>query len=153
MALTSKRYLDPSGVLANLVDSVGEKVSYGEEKDLSEINIMIIERLSEAMIYSKRYFQHPQPAKEEEKSTDLTSSLIELEPSSSSPSSQNPPKNTYSSIFNPSKGDIKRLFYGSKAEYYEEKEMSENEEGPVVSDFAGIILNPRSGSLEQALDE
>ena len=42
MALTSKRYLDPSVVLANLVDSVGEKVSYGEEKDLSEINIMII---------------------------------------------------------------------------------------------------------------
>lgn len=46
MSLTSKKYLDPSEVLQNLVDSVGEKLTYGEEKDLSEINIMIIERLS-----------------------------------------------------------------------------------------------------------
>ena len=42
MTLTSKRYLDPTTVLQNLVDSVGEKISYGEEKDLSEINILII---------------------------------------------------------------------------------------------------------------
>ena len=55
MALTSRRYLDPTPVLHNLVDSVGEKVSYGEEKDLSEINILIIERLSEGLTYSKGY--------------------------------------------------------------------------------------------------
>ena len=42
MALTSKKYVDPTFVLQNLVDSVGEKISYGEEKDLSEINILII---------------------------------------------------------------------------------------------------------------
>lgn len=30
MSLTSKKYLDPTTVLQNLVDSVGEKVSYGE---------------------------------------------------------------------------------------------------------------------------
>ena len=42
MYLTSKRYLNPTSVLQNLVDSVGEKISYGEEKDLSEINILII---------------------------------------------------------------------------------------------------------------
>lgn len=35
MSLTSKKYLDPSDVLQNLVDSVGEKLTYGEEKDLS----------------------------------------------------------------------------------------------------------------------
>lgn len=46
MALTSKKYLDPTDVLQNLVDSVGEKLTYGEEKDLSEINIIVIERLS-----------------------------------------------------------------------------------------------------------
>ena len=57
MALTSKRYLDPTSVLQNLVDSVGEKISYGEEKDLSEINILIIERLSEGLTYSKNYYQ------------------------------------------------------------------------------------------------
>jgi ubiquitin carboxyl-terminal hydrolase 25/28 len=56
MALTSKKYMDPSDVLLNLVDSVGEKISYGEEKDLSEINIMIIERLSEGLSYTKKYY-------------------------------------------------------------------------------------------------
>ena len=29
MALTSKKYLDPADVLQNLVDSVGEKLTYG----------------------------------------------------------------------------------------------------------------------------
>jgi ubiquitin carboxyl-terminal hydrolase 25/28 len=57
MFLTSKKYLDPSQVLQNLVDSVGEKISYGEEKDLSEINIMIIERLSEGLTYSQKYYK------------------------------------------------------------------------------------------------
>jgi hypothetical protein len=52
MALTSRKYLDPSEVLRNLVDSVGEKLSYGEEKDLFEINIVIIERLSECLTYT-----------------------------------------------------------------------------------------------------
>ena len=42
MAFTSKKYLDPTSILQHLVDSVGEKISYGEEKDLSEINILII---------------------------------------------------------------------------------------------------------------
>lgn len=60
MALTSKKYLDPSAVLQHLVDSVGEKVSYGEEKDLSEINILIIERLSEGLEHSKHHYQSPQ---------------------------------------------------------------------------------------------
>lgn len=57
MSLTSRKYLDPSEVLQNLVDSVGDKLSYGEEKDLSEINIMIIERLSEGLSYSQKYYE------------------------------------------------------------------------------------------------
>lgn len=61
MALTSKKYLDPTDVLQNLVDSVGEKLTYGEEKDLSEINIMVIERLSEGLTFSKKYFQKEDP--------------------------------------------------------------------------------------------
>lgn len=56
MALTSKKYLDPTEVLQNLVGSVGEKIEYGEEKDLSEINILIIERLSEGLTYSKNHY-------------------------------------------------------------------------------------------------
>lgn len=46
MALSSKKHLDPTEVLKNLVDSVGEKIEYGEEKDLFEINTSIIERLN-----------------------------------------------------------------------------------------------------------
>ena len=46
MKLSSRKYLDPSPVLRNLVDSVGEKIEYGDEKDLHEINMCIVERLS-----------------------------------------------------------------------------------------------------------
>lgn len=35
MILTTKKVLDPSDILRNLVDSLGNKISYGEEKDLS----------------------------------------------------------------------------------------------------------------------
>ncbi len=42
MAVTSRKYLDPSVVLQSLVGPLGEKIAYGEEKDLSEINFMII---------------------------------------------------------------------------------------------------------------
>ena len=34
MKLSSKKYLDPTPILKNLVDSVGEKIEYGDEKDL-----------------------------------------------------------------------------------------------------------------------
>ena len=56
MALSSKKYLDPTKILENLVNSVGEKISYGEQKDLFEINIEIVERLSECLIHTKKYF-------------------------------------------------------------------------------------------------
>ena len=34
MAMSSRQFLDPEPVLKNLVDSLGERISYGEEKDL-----------------------------------------------------------------------------------------------------------------------
>lgn len=107
MSLTSKKYLDPSEVLQNLVDSVGEKLTYGEEKDLSEINIMIIERLSEGLTFSKKFFkkyEEPLPSR---------SSFID----------EGEDKTRFNSIFNPEKGFIKQLFYGTKVEYYEQAEL------------------------------
>jgi ubiquitin C-terminal hydrolase len=103
MALTSKKYVDPSDVLLNLVDSVGEKISYGEEKDLSEINIMIIERLSEGLSFTKKYY-----IEEEVESNGTVADGPELK------------RNAYSSIFNPQTGGVKKLFYGTKVEYYDE---------------------------------
>lgn len=38
MALGSKKYLDPSGVLEAVCDNHGDKVAIGEEKDISEYN-------------------------------------------------------------------------------------------------------------------
>ena len=58
MALTSSKYIDPTSVLKNLVDSVGEKIEYGDEKDLFETNILIIERLNECLLYTKKYFKN-----------------------------------------------------------------------------------------------
>jgi hypothetical protein len=49
--------LDPTDILKNLVDSVGNKLSYGEEKDLFEINMCIIERLSECLEHTKKYYK------------------------------------------------------------------------------------------------
>ena len=43
------------------------------------------------------------------------------------------------------------MFYGTRAQYYDDPKLHKEE--PVVSDFAGLILNPRAGSLDKALDE
>ncbi len=110
MGLTSKRYLDPTSVLQNLVDSVGDKVSYGEEKDLSEINVLIIERLSEGLEHSKNYYQ---PEEKEE--------LLDMDyPNTGSTIIHTESKRPYNSIFNPRQGAIKKMFYGTRVEYYDE---------------------------------
>jgi hypothetical protein len=57
----------------------------------------------------------------------------------------------YNSIFNPQQGAIKKLFYGTRVEYYVEGALKK--EAPILSDFTGLILNPRAGSLYKALDE
>ena len=56
MKLSSKKYIDPLPVLRNLVDSVGEKIEYGDEKDLHETNMSIVERLSECLMFTKKYY-------------------------------------------------------------------------------------------------
>lgn len=56
LKLSSKKHLDPTIILNHLVDSVGEKIEYGDEKDLHEINMCIIERLSDGLLYTKKYF-------------------------------------------------------------------------------------------------
>lgn len=56
MRLSSKKYLDPSPVLSNMVNSVGEKMEYGDEKDLHEINMCIVERLSECLMYTRKFY-------------------------------------------------------------------------------------------------
>jgi uncharacterized UBP type Zn finger protein len=56
LRLSSRRYLDPTPVLKNLVNSVGDHIEYGDEKDLNEINMEVVERLSECLIYTKKYF-------------------------------------------------------------------------------------------------
>jgi len=99
--------MDPSDVLLNLVDSVGEKISYGEEKDLSEINIMIIERLSEGLSYTKKYYNEEEGSQAEKATNSTLMESVEFK------------KNTYSSIFNPKIGGVKKLFYGTKVEYYD----------------------------------
>lgn len=53
MILSTRRCLDPSDILRNLVDSLGNKISYGEEKDLSEISLQFISRLQECVIYTQ----------------------------------------------------------------------------------------------------
>lgn len=56
MKLSSKKYLNPLPVLKNLVDSVGEKIEFGDEKDLHETNMSIVERLSECLMFTKKYY-------------------------------------------------------------------------------------------------
>ena len=44
LKLSSKKYINPEILLKNLVNSMGEKIEYGDEKDLQETHINIIER-------------------------------------------------------------------------------------------------------------
>ena len=42
MALGKNKYLNPSGVLNAVVDDHGDKVTIGEEKDISEYNTTLL---------------------------------------------------------------------------------------------------------------
>ena len=53
LTLSSKKTLNPSEVLKNLVDSFGNKIAFGEEKDLNEMNYHFISRLKECLYYTK----------------------------------------------------------------------------------------------------
>ena len=45
MALGRKKYLDPSGVLESVLDDQGDQVTVGEEKDISEYNSVLLQRI------------------------------------------------------------------------------------------------------------
>lgn len=45
MALGKKKYLDPSGVLESVLDDQGDQVTVGEEKDISEYNLILLQRI------------------------------------------------------------------------------------------------------------
>ena len=61
MAVSNKKYLDPSGVLKAIVDSQGEQMTIGEEKDIREFNDVLLSRIKDA-------FEHKVKQEEERKS-------------------------------------------------------------------------------------
>ena len=44
---TSEKYADPSGVLNRFVDQEGVDVKIGDERDISEVMVMFLERIEE----------------------------------------------------------------------------------------------------------
>ena len=49
MIRSNKKYIDPSLVLNYLVDDLGNPIEIGDEKDIGEFNMMLVERLEEAL--------------------------------------------------------------------------------------------------------
>lgn len=53
MALGKKKYLNPSGVLQAVVDDQGDKLAIGDEKDITEYNVVLLQRIQDAFDYVK----------------------------------------------------------------------------------------------------
>jgi ubiquitin carboxyl-terminal hydrolase 25/28 len=49
MALTNRKYTEPSDVLRALVDDFGQPLLLGEQKDIGEFNLNFLERLEEGV--------------------------------------------------------------------------------------------------------
>ena len=49
MILANRRYVDPTQVLKSLVDDFGNPILVGEQKDIGEFNMNLIERLEEGL--------------------------------------------------------------------------------------------------------
>ena len=49
MALTGKKYTEPSDVLKALVDDFGQPLSLGDQKDIGEFNLNFLERVEEGL--------------------------------------------------------------------------------------------------------
>jgi hypothetical protein len=54
MALGKKKYLNPSKVLDAVVDDQGDKVAIGDEKDINEYNVILLQRIQDAFDYAKQ---------------------------------------------------------------------------------------------------
>ena len=49
LALTNKKYTEPSEVLRALVDDFGEALVLGDQKDIGEFNLNFLERIEEGL--------------------------------------------------------------------------------------------------------
>jgi ubiquitin carboxyl-terminal hydrolase 25/28 len=49
MALSSKKYTEPSEVLRSLVDDFGQPLTLGDQKDIGEFNLNFLERIEEGL--------------------------------------------------------------------------------------------------------
>jgi hypothetical protein len=64
MALTEKKYTEPSRVLAALIDDFGQPVVLGDQKDIGEFSLNFLERIEEGL------GERPANAKERQKGED-----------------------------------------------------------------------------------
>ena len=49
MLLTNRKYVNPSSVLKGLVDDFGNPILLGQQKDIAEINLNLLERIEEGL--------------------------------------------------------------------------------------------------------
>jgi len=49
MLYTNQKYCDPKDVLNSIVDDFAQKVAVGEQKDLGEFNLILLERIEEGL--------------------------------------------------------------------------------------------------------
>ena len=47
MIMTNKRYVDPSKVLKSITDGLGNPIRLGEQKDVTELNLHLVESIEE----------------------------------------------------------------------------------------------------------
>lgn len=53
LIFSHKKYADPSAVLNNIVDDLGNTVHFGEEKDIGEFNLNFLERIEEGLSFGE----------------------------------------------------------------------------------------------------
>jgi hypothetical protein len=49
MMLINRKYADPTSVLKSLVDDLGNQIIVGEQKDIGEFNLNLLERIEEGL--------------------------------------------------------------------------------------------------------
>jgi len=49
MMLANRKYADPTSVLKSLVDDFGNSMLVGEQKDIGEFNLNLLERIEEGL--------------------------------------------------------------------------------------------------------
>lgn len=49
MVLTNRKYVEPSKVLKSLVDDFGNAIEFGDQKDIGEFNLNLLQRIQEGL--------------------------------------------------------------------------------------------------------